>query len=143
MSWEAYFSPCYLNVIDPINVAFGEGITLNVTHELYQVRDAHTHAPPHTHTHTHTHTHHRTTAHKHAHAHNTRAHKCSTTFLVSQLRAGLRALQVDALHRRLPVVATQGAELPRRPLLIFCIYYAKKGKITILFIFLLFIYWAV
>lgn len=36
-TWEAYLSPCYLNVIDPIDTAFGEGILLNVTHELYDV----------------------------------------------------------------------------------------------------------
>ena len=42
MTWEAYFSPCYLNVIDPIDTAFGEGIMLNVTHELYEVRSSHT-----------------------------------------------------------------------------------------------------
>lgn len=39
MTWEAYFSPCYLNVIDPVNVAFGEGVMLNVTHELYEARE--------------------------------------------------------------------------------------------------------
>lgn len=28
---EAVFSPCFMNIINPINVAFGEGIFLNVT----------------------------------------------------------------------------------------------------------------
>jgi len=36
-TFEAAFSPCYLNIQNPINVAFGEGIWLNVTEELYKL----------------------------------------------------------------------------------------------------------